>query len=90
MKWLMKRSYREVIAFVPLILAFWAIIPEVQSSPLTEVRFLPRGVVGPVLFAVAAILGKGQEASYVAIAIRGLLFFVFAYLVYERVCIGIL
>lgn len=86
----MKKRWKAVVSLIVVALAFWAIVPQVQSSPATTVRFLPMGAVGFILFAAGMIIGRQDDEPVLLLVMKCALFLVFSIAVFERVRLGVL
>lgn len=85
-----RKQVNYIISTVLIFISFLLIIPPVQSSPETSINFLPNGFLVLLLFIVGSIIKKRNGNSFASIIVNSIAFFIYAWLVFSRIKLGVL
>lgn len=90
----MFNSIRLLVYLVLMTGSFLLLLPPLQSSPESVVSFLPMGVISTGIFTLSCLVEPRKEDNplvhYGVISFKSVAFFVFAWLVFERVQTGVI
>jgi len=85
---------RVTISLLIMMVSFLLIIPPVQSAPEPRISFYPMSLASTGLFVMSAfVVPRYEENSNLCfglILLKGSSFFVFAWLLFERVSVGVI